>query len=423
MSPAKRRRQHGTGGIVQRHDHRCPPVDPETRKRPPHACQGLYIGRVYTGRWTSGGERERLIVSGKTRAIVEGKLRALTREIAENGPPKVGTRSVTVKAWADEWLPRHKQKVRPTTYTTDAGAARKWIIPTLGQRRLADLNPGDFRDLRKAITDAGRSTTTALHAHKLLERMLKAARREGHIVDERLLDLERPGKATNDRTSMPADQATRVLATLDGRPDATRWVAALLQGMRQGEALGLTWDCIDLENRRLDVSWQLQPLPYEDRAAGTFAVPDGFEARHLVGAFHLTRPKTAHGMRVIPLVSWMAAALRLEREQWRENPWGLVWVDMLADGVTPRPIRDGDDRARWHEVQALAGVAHPAGRPYHVHELRHTTATLLLEAGVDRRVIEQIVGHATLVEAYLHVSDDASRAALEKVADRLGLTQ
>jgi site-specific recombinase XerD len=100
-----------------------------------------------------------------------------------------------------------------------------------------------------------------------------------------------------------------------------------------------------------------------------------------------------------------------------------VWTDLLADGVTPRPIRDGVDRARWHEVQQLAEVAHPSGRPYHVHELRHTTATLLLEAGVDRRVIEQIVGHATLVEAYLHVSDAASRAALEKVADRLGLTQ
>lgn len=434
MSP-KKRRQHGTGGIVQRHDHRCPPVDPETRKRPPHACQGLFVGRVYTGRWTASLERERLTVSGKSRAIVEGKLRALTREISENGPPKPGARSVTLKAWVDEWLPRHAQKVRPTTYRTDAGAAGKWIVPTLGHRRLADLNPGDFRDLRKAITGAGRSTTTALHAHKLLENILKSARREGHRVDERLLDLERPGRASNDRTSMPADQAVRMLDQLDGRPDATRWVAALLQGMRQGEALGLTWDCIDLDKTttlpsgevvatpQLDVSWQLQSLPYADRDAGTFRVPDGFVARHLVGAFHLTRPKTSHGLRVIPLVPWMAAALRLEREHWRENPWGLVWTETLPDGVTPRPVRASIDRARWQEIQSLAGVAHPSGRPYHVHELRHTTATLLLEAGVDRRVIEQIVGHATLVEAYLHVGTDASLAALVKVADRLGLTQ
>jgi integrase len=252
--------------------------------------------------------------------------------------------------------------------------------------------------------------------------MLKDAKAERHQVDEGLLHVDKPGKATNDRTSMSADQARRVLAVLNGRPDATRWVSALLQGLRQGEALGLTWDCVDFDKSIIDVSWQLQQLPYLDRAAGTFRVPDRFEARHLVGSFHLTRPKTAHGQRIIPLVDWMAAALRLERERWRENPWGLVWTDTLADG-TPRPIRDGDDRARWHEIQALAEVAHPAGRPYHVHELRHTTATLLLQAGTDRRVIEAIVGHATLVEAYLHTDTNDSSLALGKVADVLGLTR
>lgn len=421
MTPPKKRRAHGTGGIVQLHTLDCPHPDPDTRQRPPHPCHGRYEGRIYVG-FDSKGERRRVTVSGKTRAIVDGKLRALTRELADKGAPAVGARRVTVKAWADEWLPRHAQKVRPTTYTTDAGAMRKWIVPTLGHRRLADLNPGDLRTLRDTITGAGRSTTTALHAHKLLTRMLKAALVEGHAVDERLLHVDKPGKASNDRTSMPADQARRVLAALDGRPDATRWVSALLQGMRQGESLGLTWDCVDFDRNQIDVSWQLQVLPYADRAAGTFRVPDGFEARHLVGAFHLTRPKTSHGLRVLPLVPWMEAALRLERARWRENPWGLVWADTLANGDV-RPVRDGVDRARWHEVQALADVAHPTGRPYHVHELRHTTATLLLEAGTDRRVIEAIVGHATLVEAYLHVGTKDSRVALEKVAEVLGLTR
>jgi integrase len=431
VSPAKKRRQYGSGGIIQRHvPGVCPPVDTDTRARPDHTCTGLWIGRVYTGRWTAGGDRERLTVSGKSRAIVEGKLRKLTREIADKGAPAVGARSVTVKAWSDEWLPRHAKKVRPTTFTTDAGAVRKWIIPTLGHRRLADLNPGDFRVLRDAVTKPdpprypnGRSTTTALHAHKTLTTMLKAAKVEGHIVDDRLLYVDKPGKAQNDRTSMPADAATRVLAVLDQHADASRWVSALLQGMRSGESRGLTWDCIDFQKKRLDVSWQLQELQYLDRDADTFQVPDGFECRRLINSFHLTRPKTSHGLRVIPLVPWMEAALRLEREKWVENEWGLVWTDVLQDGVTRRPIRPEDDRARWHAIQAEAGVAHPSGRPYHVHELRHTTATLLLEAGVDRRVIEAIVGHATLVESYLHVGDSQARAALEKVADRLGLTQ
>ena len=423
MTPAKRRRAYGSGGIVQLHTRDCPPVNPDTGTRPKHPCHGRWEGRVYVG-FNSSGERRRVTVSGKTKAIVEGKLRTLTREVAEKGAPAAGARRTTVKAWADEWLPRHAKKVRPTTYTTDAGAMRKWIIPTLGHRRLADLNPGDFRTLRDTITDAGRSTTTALHAHTLLANMLKAALVEGHPVDERLLHVDKPGKAINDRTSMRADHARRVLASLDGRADATQFVSALLQGLRSGETRGLTWDCVDFDRQQIDVSWQLQELPYKvkrDPSSG-FVYPDGFECRHLINRFHLTRPKTSHGLRVIPLVDWMGAALRLERDQWVENEWGLVWATTGRNG-DPRPITSIDYLRRWHDVQALAGVAHPSGRPYHVHELRHTTATLLLQAGTDRRVIEAIVGHSTLVEAYLHVGTADSRAALEKVADRLGLTR
>jgi integrase len=411
MTPAKRRK-YGSGGITQRAD-------------------GLYVGRVYTGRLTASGERERLTRSGKSRAIVEGKLRELIREIDKKGPPKPGLARVTVKTWADEWLPRHAKKVRPTTYTTDAGAIRRWIIPTIGHRRLADVTPADMRAVVDAITapdppryPKGRSSTTALHAHKLLERMLRAARREGHQIDERLFDLERPTKARNDRTAMTVEELLRVLEVIGHRPDRSRWLAAILTGGRQAETLGLTWACLDLDLRRLDVSWQLQPVPYavkRDPSSG-FRVPDDFEAKHLVGALHLTRPKTAAGERTIPVVRHLVTALTEAREQWTPNPWDLVWTDTLENGE-PRPIRDDVDRARWHEIQADAGVAHPSGRPYHVHETRHSMVSLLLADGVDRSVIEAIVGQATLVEAYVHVPVEVAAAALDRFAGRLQLGQ
>ena len=413
MSPAKRR-TYGTGGITQRPD-------------------GLWVGRVYTGRWTAGDppQRERLTRSGKTRAIVEGKLRALTREISDKGAPRPGLARATVKTYSDEWLPRHARKVRPTTYTTDAGAMRKWIVPTLGHRRLSDLEPHDLRALDAAITapdppryPTGRSSTTALHAHKLLERMLRAARVDGHQVDERLFDVERPSKARNDRTAMTVDELLRVLEVVGKRADRSRWLAAILTGGRQAETLGLTWASLDLDAKRLDVSWQLQPLPYlvkRDPSSG-FRLPDNFEARHLVGALHLTRPKTAAGQRVIPVVHWLGEALAEARERWTPNPWDLVWTDTLESGE-PRPIRDDVDRARWHEIQAEAEVAHPSGRPYHVHETRHSMVSMLLADGVDRSVIEAIVGQATLVEAYVHVPVEVAAAALDRFAGRLQLGQ
>src|SRR5690606_40016384 len=72
-----------------------------------------------------------------------------------------------------------------------------------------------------------------------------------------------------------------ILATATPRPDVSRWIAALLQGMRPAECRGLTWDAVDLDSGSIDVSWQMKPLPYKiprDRASG-FRVPTSEERR------------------------------------------------------------------------------------------------------------------------------------------------
>jgi len=383
------RRPQGTGALSQRRD-------------------GLWVARVDVG-WTAQGTRRRVTVSSKSKAEAQRKLRELQRGIAKGKVPAARSARVTVKSWAETWLPRHATQVRPTTYSTDAGTIRKWIIPTIGHRRLADLTPADLRALRQAITSAGRTTTTALHSHRVLLKMLKDARVEGHLVPDAVMEAPRPRKAANDRDAIPIPDALRILAVASARPDATRWVSALLQGNRQGETLGLTWDRVDLERDLIDVSWQLQWL------TEGHATPDGWEARHITGRAWFTRPKTPSSRRSIPIVPWMKAALITARDQWQENPWGLVWTE---DGL---PIRDDKDREQWREIQREAGTAHPSGRPWHLHEMRHTTATLLVEQGVDRAVVIAILGQAVLVEAYLHVGHDAARKALEGVAKLLSL--
>lgn len=386
-----KRRPQGSGAIYQRKD-------------------GLWTARVDVG-WTPQGTRDRRTVSSKSKAECLRKLKELQRQISAGTTPAARSARLTVMAWSKQWLPMHATKVRPTTYTTDAGTIRKWIIPTLGNRRLADLTPADLRALRTAITDAGRSTTTALHAHKILTKMLRDALVEGHAVPARILEVQGPKKAANDRTAIPVDQALRILHVATARDDAPRWVSALLQGMRQGESLGLEWSRVDLKACTVDVSWQLQWL------ADAAPVPDGWEERRLDGIprARLTRPKTSSGRRVIPLVPWMTAALVKARDEWTPNQWGLVWTD---DG---QPIKDDHDRATWRAIQTQANAAHPSGRPWHLHEMRHTTATLLAEQGVDRSVIEAILGQAVLVESYLHVSQEPVRRALEGVAARLAL--
>ena len=404
----KARRQYGTGSITQRKD-------------------GTWLGRVDAGYTPSGNRRVKSVVR-KTEAEAKSALRAVIRKI-EAGEAGLNART-TVKQWCDEWLPMQEKRVRPKAFTADKGAVNNWIVPNIGARKLADLTPADVRKVQDAVS-AKRKQGTAIRVHTTLMGALKAASQEGHNVPGRVLQAPppRPDATQNDRTDMSVTEAVQMLKAAEDMPDRSRWVAALLQGMRQGERNGLAWDHVDLDAGTLDVSWQLQPLPYKhgcgtpcgkkpSKCPGhTFRVPVGYESRRVFGAWHLVRPKTSSGQRVMPLVPWMVDSLR----QWREVCPDSILVWPRPDG---KPRTDKMDLADWHALQDRAGVRHPSGRYYHTHEARHTTATLLMALGVDTQVIIAIMGHASILSTrqYQHADLTLMRAALDGVAERLQLT-
>jgi integrase len=405
-SPAKARsrREHGSGSFYQR------------------ASDGLWVGTVEAG-WTATGSRRRVTVSAKTEGAAKRKLRDKKAEIEREGLPTQSAKT-TVKAWAEQWLDIVAGQLRPGSFRSTRSSVTLWIIPTIGHKRFADLTPGDIRAVAKKQRDAGRTSSTELRTHSVLMSLLKAAMLEGHPVHPRLLQVKAPAKSVSDRDAMTVEQALALLPWAGELHHGSRFLAALLQGMRQGECLGLTWPMVDLDAGTITVSWQLQPLPYRvarDRTSG-FRIPDGYEARQLKGQLHLVRPKSKAGWRVIPIVPVMREALATWKERQAElvsaNPHHLVWPNL--DGA---PTYYKVDDEEWYGIQQAADVRHPAGRLFTIHEARHTTATLLLECGVDPAVIVAIMGHSSILttRGYQHVRTERAMAALELVADRLQL--
>ena len=413
MAQKNSRRGHGSGSVYQR------------------ASDGLWLG-TYEAGWTAKGTRRRRTVSAKTAPEARRKLLAAIRAAQTSEEPAVGGRP-TVKRWADVWLETTQRTLRPTTWNANRTAITRWVVPTIGHRRLDQLTPADIRTFHRAMEAKPLTLSSQTRYHAALSGMLTAAVQEGYVVPERARNVDGPGLGTNDRDALPLVDALAILEVASRRPDASRWAAALLQGMRPAETLGLTWDMIDLDgdDPALRLAWQLKPLPYKvarDRESG-FRVPRGFEARQVDGALHLIRPKTKSGWRVIPLVPWMVEALTAWREVAPKNRHGLVWPQ--EDG---RPRRDGDDRAAWYEItdEARVAVTEPSpredgpeliGRRPELYEARHTAATLLQAGGVDNATITAILGHASILstKAYLHTDQARTRAALVGVAGRLGL--
>lgn len=397
MNTVSRASTYGRGSVYQRNN-------------------GKWVASLEVG-WTSRGTRRRLTRTRPTKKAAQAALRDMERDLADTGvPDENAVANQSTKAWFEQWLENTETSLAPSSWATNRSAVNLWITPTIGHVQVSKLGAQHVRKVTKAVLDAGRAPSTAVRAHSVLLKGLSAALQEGRRVSPAVFHVPAPNVGESERDAIPLDDALAILAAALDTDHAARWVAALLQALRPAEARGLAWDAIDFENETIDISWQLKPLPYKtkgDRASG-FRVPTGYEAIHLENAYHLVRPKTRSGRRLIPMVPWMKAALLDWRgKQTGRNPHGLLWP--AEDGS---PQTDKQDRREWQSLLAKAEV--PA---YDLYAARHTTATLLRRAGVDDETIVAIMGHASILstKAYLHTDTERARDALAKVAQALQL--
>lgn len=399
----RKQRRKGTGSIYQN-------------------SRGQWVAAIEAG-WTEGGLRHRLTLKARTEAEIRARLAEAQRRIAAEGAV-TSFASITLKRWADQWIAQRQRVVRPGTFVSDRSALQRWIVPTLGHVRLDALVPADIRKVAAAQETAGLALPTMQRTHAVLCKLLTDAVAEGYLVSQRVRETGGPGAGPSSRQALSVEDATRILAIVAKRPDASRWVAALIAGLRPAEALGLTWNMVDLNAATMTLAWQLKALPYVEHRmpASGFRVPRGFESRHLVGAYHLVRPKTRAGVRVVPMVPWLTDALTAWGGCAPESPFDLVWP---RDNGSPRSAEF--DRAQWYEIVDQAGVivALPDGttrRPL-LYEARHTAATLLLANGIDETTIKAVLGHSSVLstQSYLHTDHTRVRAALAESAKMLGL--
>jgi integrase len=403
---------------------------------------GLWIGSVEIP--SADGKRRQKRVSSKDYRTAKAKLDDLRAQIRDGHIAISSTTTVSgwLRRWVDEIRGPH---IRPKTFDFYDEAIRLHICPQIvrggtksfGQLRLSQLTSQDVRDMLKRID----STSNKRRAHKTLKQALKAAVAEGMIARNVVDAVETPEHVKTARGSLTVDAAMLAIKTaidLQSSRDekdpmlATRWATAFLTGARPRELLGLEWNRVDLDHGTLDITWQLQDLdqkhgcgepedgvyPCKRSRPGycpqkRWDFQDGFEYRDCYKGMVWTKTKTEAGRRIVPIVAPLAALLEQHRldTAGQPNPLGLVWHH--TDG---RPISRHDDSKSWRAILTAAEL--PAVDPY---ATRHSTATLLMELGVDEPTRMQIMGQSSAAAhaAYLHVDQTQTRAALDRLGARL----
>lgn len=454
--PSQTKRPKGEGAVFQRCDldRGCPPMEFVTdatgkrkRVRPKHHCKGMWIARLDLGP-DMNGKPNRPQRASATYAGALAKLQELRDQYTLHGD--VPTRSPTVQAWLTKWLAEIVlPNLSPGTYRTYRSAVTEHLIKSLGKKRLERLKPGDLRKLYAHMLATG-STGMRPSVHRTLRAALSSAMREGLVMRNVAKLVPEPSGKNEKRGALTAAEGRDLLRHVVEDRLSSRWVMALLTAVRQGECLGLTWDRVDLDARVMDVAWQLKRITFvhgcgdqredgtwpcgrthggrcqmaETQADGTvkfiparkLRVPDGFDYTQLNGGLCLVRPKSEASKRVLPIPAPLYASLLAHKEgDDSPNPHNLVWHEL--DG---KPIEPADDTQAWNDHLAAAGLPDVV-----LHEARHTTITLLMEAGVDPTVIQAIAGHSSLVvqETYKHADVRHMAEALGKVAGALYLEE
>jgi integrase len=358
------RRQRGEGSVYRRKDGRW-----EARLRLPNGRQKS----IYT----------------RSRKLAERQLEDSTWRV-ECGLPLHGAKR-TLGEYLEYWLEVTRRRIRPTTFESYELCVRR-LLPMLGSLRLSHLGPAAVQAAYDGLLQGGLSARSVEQTHSVLHRALYQALHWGLIATNPAELVAPPRPIRREMTALTAHQLQRLLATTRGQRWHALWVLLGTTGLRIGEARALSWDCVDLNAKRLVVVRSLQ----RQQATG------------LVFA----EPKTLRSRRLVHLSGLACDTLREHRAQQAPSS-DLVFAN-----------RNGEPQDSGSVTTALHRALRRADLPQvRVHDLRHTVASVLLAHGANPKVVQDLLGHSTVLttlNTYSHLTESMSHLAAETMDRVIG---
>ena len=293
------------------------------------------------------------------------------------------------------WLEdEHKHNIAHSTYKRYLALAKFHINPVLGEIELQKLSSSDITRMLAVMREAGQSSRSQQQARALLSVALRDAEYKGYIVVNPVTRVRNPQGKRIEISPLSIKEVKRLLKTYSGTYLGARLHIALICGLRQGEALGLTWDAIDLEARNIKVSRQVQIVNGEQ----VFTDLKTEKSSRLIALTEETTAALQGHLRLIEQLKGRAES------SWVEN--NLVFPDGFGNFRSPKT-----DYAEWKKALKLCGIA-----TKRLHDARHTAATLMYSQGVGIETISRALGHSTSAitsKLYVHNSVEPQKVAAE----------
>lgn len=346
--------------------------------------QGLWVAQITL----PNGKRK--VKYSKTQKVVKDWL--LSQREALHKGIWVENDKITLAEFIDRYMNDvASHTLRPGSLQAYESLIRTHIEPELGQIRLLNLRPDHLQNFYSGELNRGLSPGTVKHMHAIIHRCLKQALRWG-LVNRNVADLvDSPSPKPRPPQVLSLEQVKKFLGAIREDRLYALYVLAISTGMREGELLGLMWEDVDFFSGTVHVRHSLQQLT----------------GKGLV----LKEPKTEKSKRSIAVPGFTLDALWEHKEKTGGNV-GFVFCTSNHTPVSPRSLLY--DFKRHLKENNLPNMR--------FHDLRHTSATLLLSEGVHPKVVQEMLGHSRInmtMDIYSHVMPDIQREAADKMNDML----
>ena len=343
----------------------------------------------YEARYTVGfdpgtGKQIQRSIIDKSKKVVAQKLKAAVAAI-DAGTYKAPCK-MTVAQWLDIWVAEYLNSVKPLTKHNYNKQVQKHLKPALGAARLETLDTHTIQRFYNSLIASGLSPKTVKNVHGILHCALQQAIACDYIYRNPADACKLPKVTKPEIKPLEPEEIARLLKEAEQDDYCNLFIVAMFTGMRQGELLGLAWECVDFKSGIITVKQQLQCKD---------------------GNYFLETPKSGKNRTILPAPIVMDALRnqmerqRKEQEQagkmW-DNQFNLVFTDALGKYLVRRTVVK-----HFKKISQRAGISDDA----RFHDLRHSFAVSSLYAGDDIKTVQANLGHATAqftLDVYGHVT-------------------